>query len=146
MFKHFAFALPFILAAFHVSAGEGELIEFLQEELSDIREEVEARDAAPVEGGFFEREKGDYQANIDAILDKAIQLVVPKTFEAWTDQIREIDVAATDAQNERADLLLKRMRAETSEGVGMVGKILGQEHERGSVEDIDQKLAEMTPR
>lgn len=152
MFKQFAFAFAFILGAFQVSAGEGErieweLIEFLQKELSDIREEVVARDLAPVDGGFFESDKGDYQANIDAILDKAIRLVVPKSYEAWADQIREqireIDAAATDAQNERADLLIQRMRAETSEGVGMVGKILGREYERGSVEDIDLKLAEI---
>lgn len=143
MFKRKILALALALAATQVSASDGELIDFLQEELSDIREDLEARDAAPVEGGYFESDKADYQADIDAILDKALRLIVPKTFDTWAEQIRDIDAATTEAEVERADLLLQRMRAKTSEGVGMVGKLLGREHERDSLEDIDRKLAEL---
>ncbi|EEB85125.1 hypothetical protein [Roseobacter sp. GAI101] len=143
MFKQIAFTLTLALTAVTASADEGELIEYLQEELSDIREHVEARDAAPVEGGYFKNDRSDYQSDIDAVLDKALRLVVPKTFDTWAEQIRDIDSAVTEAETERAELFLQRMRASTSEGVSMVGKILGREHQRGSLEDIDQKLAEL---
>lgn len=143
MFKQIAFALTLTLTAVTASADEGELIEYLQKELSDIREHVEARDAAPVEGGYFKNDRSDYQSDIDAVLDKALRLVVPETFDTWAEQIRDIDSAVTEAETERAELFLQRMRASTSEGVGMVGKILGREHQRGSLEDINQKLAEL---
>ncbi|KAF0676694.1 hypothetical protein [Profundibacterium mesophilum] len=143
MMLRIALTLTLALTATQVSASAAELIDFLEGELSDIREEVEARDAAPNEGGYFESDKADHQADIDAVLDKALRLVVPETFDLWAEQIREIDAATTDAETERADLLLQQMRAKTSEGVGMVGKILGREHERGSREDINRKLAEI---
>lgn len=139
MFKRILLASTFTLIATMACANEGELIEFLQEELDDIREDVEARDAAPIEGGFFESNKSDYQSDIDAVLDRALNLVVPETFDIWAEQIRDIDAAVTEAEVLRADLLLQRMQATTSEGVGMVGNILGWEHERGSLEDLDQK-------
>ena len=81
-----AFALTLALTAVTASADEGELIEYLQEELSDIREHVEARDAAPVEGGYFKNDRSDYQSDIDAVLDKALRLVVPKTFDTWAER------------------------------------------------------------
>lgn len=143
MFKKIALAFTFVLIAVTASANEGELIEFLQKELSDIREHVEARDAAPVEGRYFKKDRSDYQTDIDAVLDKALRLVVPETFDNWAEQIHDIDAEVTKAETQRADLLLQRMRASTSEGVGMVGKILGREHERGSLEDIDHKLTKL---
>lgn len=43
----------------------------------------------------------------------------------------------------RAELLLKRIEAKTSEGVGMVGKALGRKFERGSLEDIEQRITDI---
>lgn len=137
--------LPLIFASLAVpaSANEGELIEFLQKELADIRTLVESRDAAPVEGGYFGSGKSDYEADIDAILDEALRLIAPETFDMWVEQIRDIDEAEIMAENERADLLLRRRLASASAGVGMVGQLLGREYEQGSIEDLDQKLAKL---
>lgn len=141
MLKTLTLAMSIAFTATQAFGNEEDLIEFLQNELSDIREAVESREAAPVEGGYFKNGKSDIQEDINEILDQAIALVVPKTFETWVELLSEIDEAEATAEAGRADLILKRMRARTSEGVGMVGKLLGREHEKGSLEDIDQQLA-----
>jgi len=143
MIKQIALAFTFALIAVTASANERELIEFLQKELSDIREYVEARDAAPVEGGYFKNDRSDYQSDIDAVLDKALRLVVPETFNTWAELIRDIDAAESELKEEKADLLVQKTSASPSQGIYMFEKFLGREHERGSLEDIDQNLAEL---
>lgn len=131
------------LTSLPASASETDLIEFLREELDDLRDDLDAQEAAPDEGSMLTKVKNDYQDDIDKILDKAIKHVAPDTFDVYAKQIDRISEARKDAEAKRAELLLQRIEASTSEGVGMVSKALGREYERGSVEDIDGRISEL---
>jgi hypothetical protein len=143
MLKSLLTSFVFVLLATQAVGDEADLIEFLKDELTNIREEIEAREAAPNDAWYLGSEKADYQEDIDQILDMALGLVVPVTFEIWVEQIEEIRVARTEAETLRAELLLDRLQAKTSKGVGMVANLLGREYESGSLEDIDLKLVNL---
>lgn len=131
------------VSAFPVTASEADLIEFLRDELVDLRADINELEAAPEEGGLLTKGKADRQADIDALLDKAIEYVSPDTFSVYVKQIDQISTARQEAEAMRAELLLKRIEAKTSEGVGMVGKALGRKFERGSLEDIEQRITDI---
>ena len=135
-----AMVLITIIATPAMSDETEELIDFLKDELGDIRKSIEAKNDAPQSGGFLEKDKADYQEDIDAIMDKALGLVVPYTFETWSEQLAKIQDARKEAEARRVELKLQRFGAKTSEGVGLLGTILGREFEAGSVEDIETKL------
>lgn len=136
-----AMVLITIIATPAMSDETEELIVFLNDELQDIRENIKAKNAAPQSGGFLEKDKADYQEDIDAIMDKALGLVVPDTFEMWSEQLAKIQEARKEAEAKRDALRFQQKFAKTSEGVGLLGTILGREFETGSVEDIETKLA-----
>ena len=143
MLKNLVASTVIVLLATPAISDTSDLIDFLKDELSNIREEIVARDAAPNESGYLRSGKADYQEDIDAILDEALGLIVPETFDTWVAQLNKIREATDEARSLRAELLEDRITARTSDGVGMVGKLLGREYKSGSLEDINQKLNEI---
>lgn len=131
------------VSALPIAASEAGLIEFLRKELVDLRADINELEAAPEQGGFLTKGKADRQEDIDALLDKAIEYVSPDTFSVYARQIDQISTARQEAEAMRAELLLQRIDANTSEGVGMVGKALGRKFERGSLEDIKQRITDI---
>ena len=124
------------------AASTADLISFLSEELSDIRETIEQRDVAPVDPGIFETGASEFQDDLNILLDKALSIIGPDTHSRWSEAISEIEGAILEAENYRDELRLERFGAETSTGVGMLDKLMGRDHERGSIEDLDARLNE----
>lgn len=130
-----------IVGAAGSSADSGALIDFLRNELRGVREDIEAQQTAPDKGGMLSKGKDDYQEEIDQILDEAIAIVTPDSFPEWLDALTTVEDAISEAEAERADLLVKRLHARASDGVGMLDSLLGRDFERDSVEDIDARVA-----
>jgi len=127
------------------SGGGSELIDYLKQDLSEIRENIDARDEAPEEVGYlsFRNNRESYQKKIDKMLDKALQAIFPETFKTWLRKIERIQNKIKKAESRRADLMIKRNGADRSEDTSMVENILGREYQRGSIEDIDQRIKEI---
>ncbi|TCO71636.1 hypothetical protein [Rhodovulum euryhalinum] len=142
MFKALLGAAALAVLVQPAFADGSDLVEFLSQELDDIRRGIEAREAAPESPGVFERGKDGFEADIDRLLDEGLDIVAPETFRTWARRLDRIDGATAEAETRQADLMLERTDARTSQGVGMVDRLLGREHAAGSAEDIDRKLAE----
>ena len=135
-----ALLLPAAASA-DTASDAADLIPYLVDELDDVRGAIEGR-AEGGEGGWFTDGAADYQADLDHLLDRALDLIVPEAHALWTEEARRIDEALEEAEALQAELTIERQTARRSEGARMVDRLLGREHPPGTIEGLETRLAE----
>ena len=142
MWRILVFLLPVLALPAPASGSTADLVQFLDEQLTQIRETIKRRDTAPVDPGIFETSASKFQEDLNVLLDEALSIIAPETHRRWSEVISEISDAISEAEKYRDDLKLERFSAKRSKGVGMLDRLMGRDHESGSVEDLDARLIE----
>ena len=143
MWRILAFLFFTLVLPATASGSTAKLIHFLNGELKEIRQTIEQRDSAPLDPGLFETGAPKYQEDLNALLDEALSIVVPNTHRRWSEVISKVEDSISEAEDYRDELKLKRFGAEKSKGVGMLDRLMGRDHEQGSIEDLNIRLNEV---